>query len=185
MRRPTRLKQAVELARQARAEDETWTPLYYLWPQHPIVEWLVDRVITLFGRQRAPIIQSHYLQPGEQAFVMLGLVLNRTGQPLLVDWQVACRQLRQPFRLESWEAFLPRAGLQAGQLPNSGLTASFAGLAGRVAGGGGPHAPAPGAPAARLCRDEMQRRLQGTLADLERRLEKQLEQVRWGPVRAS
>ena len=46
-------------------------------------------VITLFGRHRAPVIQSHHLQPGEQAFVMLGLVPNRKGQPLLVDWQVA------------------------------------------------------------------------------------------------
>ena len=81
---PARVKQAIGQARQARAEDETR-------PQHPIIDWLVDRIITLFGRHRAPVIQSHHLHPGEQAFVMLGLVPNRKGQPLLVDWQVACR----------------------------------------------------------------------------------------------
>jgi Helicase conserved C-terminal domain len=86
---PARVKRAIELARQAKAEDETWPQLHYLWPQHPIVDWLVDRVLTLFGRHRAPVIHSHFLQPGEQAFVMLGLVPNRKGQPLLVDWQVA------------------------------------------------------------------------------------------------
>jgi hypothetical protein len=64
---PARLKQAIELARQAQAEDETWPQLHYLWPQHPIVDWLVDRVITLFGRHRAPVIQSRSLRPGEQA----------------------------------------------------------------------------------------------------------------------
>ena len=69
------------------------------------------------------MIQSHYLQPGEQAFVMLGLVPNRKGQPLLVDWQVACRYPGQPFTLEPYEAFVQRAGLKAGQLPNPGLSA--------------------------------------------------------------
>ena len=81
----------------------------------------MDRVITLFGRHRAPVIQSHYLHPGEQAFVMLGLVPNRKGQPLLVDWQVASRLPGQPFTLEPYEAFVPRAGLKAGQLPNPGV----------------------------------------------------------------
>jgi len=178
---PARVRQAIEQARQARAEDETW-------PQHPIVDWLVDRVITLFGRHRAPVIQSHYLRPGEQAFVMMGLVPNRKGQPLLVDWQVACRQRGQPFTLEPYDAFVQRAGLKASQLPNPALNSPLQDL----------QAALPEA-VARMRQhmvqrqaafaDEMQQRLQGTLADLEhlqakqvqqleRRLAKQLEQVR-------
>jgi hypothetical protein len=185
---PARLKQAIEQARQARAEDETWPQLHYLWPQHPIVDWLVDRVITLFGRHRAPVIKSHSLQPGEQDFMMLGLVPNRKGQPLLVDWQVACRLPGQPFRLEPYEAFMQRAGLQAGQLPNPGLSSSLqdiqAALPEAVARMGLHMVHRQTAFAGK-----MQQRLQGTLADLERlqdeqvqqlelRLEKQLEQVR-------
>jgi hypothetical protein len=100
---PARVMQAIEQARQAKAEGDTWPQLHYLWPQHPIVDWLVDRVITLFGRHRAPVIQSPHLHPGEQAFVMLGLVPNRKGQPLLVDWQVACRFPGQPFKLEPYD----------------------------------------------------------------------------------
>jgi hypothetical protein len=185
---PARVMQAIEQARQARAEDETWPQLHYLWPQHPIVDWLVDRVMTLFGRHRAPVIQSHYLIPGEQAFVMLGLVPNRKGQPLLVDWQVACRQPGQPFTLEPYDAFVQRAGLKTGRLPNPGLNSLLQDL----------QAALPEA-VARMRQhmvqrqaafaDEMQQRLQGTLADLERlqaeqvqqlelRLERQLEQVR-------
>jgi DNA-binding transcriptional regulator YbjK len=118
----------------------------------------------------------------------MGLVPNRKGQPLLVDWQVACRQPGQPFRLEPYDAFMQRAGLQAGQLPNPGLTSSLSDL--QVA--------LPEAVAhmrqhmvqqQSAFAGEMQQRLQGTLADLERlqdeqvqqlelRLEKQLEQVR-------
>ena len=119
---------------------------------------------------------------------MLGLVPNRKGQPLLVDWQVACRRPGQPFTLEPYEAFVLRAGLKAGQLPNPGSNASLQDLQAAL-------------PAAVACMRqhmvqrqavfaaEMQQRLQGTLADLERlqaaqmqqltvRLEKQLVQVR-------
>ena len=185
---PARVKQAIEQARQARAEDDTWPQLHYLWPQHPVVDWLVDRVITLFGRHRAPVIQSHHLHPGEQAFVMLGLVPNRKGQPLLVDWQVACRHPGQPFMLEPYDAFVQRAGLQAGQLPNPGLSAPLqevqAALPEAVARMRQHMVQRQAAFAA-----QMQQRLQGTLADLERlqtaqvqqlelRLANQLEQVR-------
>jgi hypothetical protein len=162
--------------------------LHYLWPQHPIVEWLVDRVITRFGRHGAPVIQSHSLRPGEQAFVMLGLVPNRKGQPLLVDWQVVCRLPGQPFTLEPYDAFIQRAGLQAGRLPNQGLSSQLQDLQAALL------------EAVACVRQhmvqrqtvfaaEMRQRLQGTLADLERlqneqvqqlalRLEKQLEQIR-------
>jgi superfamily II DNA or RNA helicase len=155
---PARVKQAIEQARQARAEDETWPQLHYLWPQHPIVDWLVDRVITLFGRHRAPVIQSHHLQPGEQAFVMLGLVPNRQGQPLLVDWQVACRHPGQPFTLEPYDAFVQRAGLQAGQLPNPGLSAPLQDLQGTLV--------------------DLERLQAEQVQQLGLRLAKQLEQVR-------
>jgi hypothetical protein len=119
---------------------------------------------------------------------MLGLVPNRKGQPLLVDWQVACRLPGQPFRLEPYDAFMERAGLQAGRLPNPGANSPLQGL----------QAALPEAVAhmrqhmvqrQAAFAGEMQQRLQGTLADLERlqreqvqqlelRLEKQLEQVR-------
>ena len=186
---PARVKQAIEQARQARAEEETWPQLHYLWPQHPIMDWLVDRVITCFGRHRAPVIQSQHLHPGEQAFVMLGLVPNRKGQPLLVDWQVACRRPGQPFTLEPYEAFVQRAGLKAGQLPNPGLERPVAGRASSAAGGGGLHAPAHGATAGRLCRRRCSSACRAPwrtwsacrprkCSSWNLRLEKQLEQVR-------
>jgi hypothetical protein len=185
---PVRVMQAIAQARQAKAEDETWPQLHYLWPQHPIVDWLVDRAITQFGRHRAPVIQSHHLHPGVQAFVMLGLVPNRKGQPLLVDWQVVCRPASQPCTLEPYETFVQRAGLKAGQLPNPGLSIPLhdmqATLPEAVA-----HMRQHMVQRQATFAEQMQQRLQGTLADLERlqteqmqqlelRLEKQLEQVR-------
>lgn len=118
---PVRMAQAIEAARQARAEEDTWPQLHYLWPQHPIMEWLGDRVLTHFGRHRAPLLQSPNLQLDEQAFILMSLVPNRKGQPLLVDWRVATRRAgAAAFTLDSFDAFAARAGLKAGKLPNRG-----------------------------------------------------------------
>jgi hypothetical protein len=123
---PARMAEAIETARQARAEEDTWPQLHYLWPQHPIMEWLGDRVLTHFGRHRAPLLQSHRLAPGEQAFVLMSLVPNRKGQPLLVEWQVATRIGQGAFALEPFDAFAARAGIKAGGLPNRGHTPELA-----------------------------------------------------------
>ncbi|ULR90333.1 DEAD/DEAH box helicase [Comamonas sp. B21-038] len=113
---------AIETARQARAEEESWPQLHYLWPQHPIMEWIGDRVLTQFGRHCAPVLECLKLQAKEQAFILMGLVPNRKGQPLLVQWQVAHRvpnaQGQGAFTLQSFDDFAARAGLKAGKLPN-------------------------------------------------------------------
>lgn len=110
---------AIERARQARRDEDTWPAIHYLWPQHPIMEWLTERVLTAFGRHRAPVIRLPQLAEGEQAFILLSLIPNRKGQPLLIEWRVAVLQQGQ-WKLESFPDFAARTGLQAGKLPNSG-----------------------------------------------------------------
>jgi hypothetical protein len=124
---PARMAASIETARQAKAEDDTWPKLHYLWPQHPVLEWLGDRVLNHFPRHSAPVVQNHKLQPGEQAYVLMSLVPNRKGQPLLVEWQVACRVGNAgAFTLEPFASFSQRAGLQAGGLPNRGTSEALA-----------------------------------------------------------
>ena len=191
---PERMAAAIETARQARAEEDTWPQLHYLWPQHPIMDWIGDRVLTHFGRHRAPLLQSGKLQPQEQAFILMSMVPNRKGQPLLVEWQVAHRIGTGPFALESFDAFATRAGLRANGLPNrghtEGLDATCAAMQQAL-----PmaveimhaHMLAKQATFA----SQLSERLQGTLAELERlqgrqvqqltlELEKQLETVKRG-----
>ena len=125
-----RMADEIEKARQARAEEDTWPQLHYLWPQHPIMEWLGDRVLTHFGRHRAPMLQSAKLQPGEQAFILMSLVPNRKGQPLMVEWQVATRvEEQEAFKLEPFESFAERAGLEANGLANRGQNAAYQSVA--------------------------------------------------------
>ena len=81
------------------------------------MEWLSDRVITAFGRRRAPVISSQRLVKGEQAFILTGLIPNRKGQPMLIDWQVAVTD-GKVWRLEPFPDFAARAGLKANTLAN-------------------------------------------------------------------
>ena len=121
---------AIEQARQARAEEDTWPQLHYLWPQHPIMEWLGDRVLSQFGRHSAPLLLSSKLEVGEQAFLLMSLVPNRKGQPLMVEWQVATRLGEQgDFKLEAFETFVSRAGLYANSLANRGQDAAYQSVA--------------------------------------------------------
>lgn len=179
-----RMAQAIETARQARAEEESWPQLHYLWPQHPIMEWLGDRVLTQFGRHCAPVLECLKLQPQEQAFILMGLVPNRKGQPLLVQWQVAHRvpdaQGQGAFTLQSFDDFAARAGLKAGKLPNRGLLQ--AGLpAMQTLQAALPEAVATMhqhmVQAQSSFAQQLSARLQDTLAELERLQGKQVEQL--------
>ncbi|WPL17967.1 RNA polymerase-associated protein RapA [Thiorhodovibrio winogradskyi] len=110
-----------------RGEGSDWPDIQYLWPQHPIGQWLIDRVIGDIGRRRAPVIASPQLKPNECAFLMLGLIPNRKGQPLIVEWQTVVGHLNDlghqgasSFTLEDFDTFCARAGLRERELPNAG-----------------------------------------------------------------
>ncbi|OWJ63526.1 helicase [Paraburkholderia caledonica] len=175
-----RMMDAIEIARQARSEEETWPQQHYLWPQHPIMEWLGDRVLTHFGRHKAPLVQSHKLAPDEQAFILMSLIPNRKGQPLLVEWQVACRNGDGAFALESFDAFIHRAGIRAGGLPNRGETLELQALQAKMQ---------QALPLAvkymhefmverqQTFSADMQARLKDSLAELESLQERQMEQL--------
>ncbi|WP_126219921.1 DEAD/DEAH box helicase [Burkholderia vietnamiensis] len=177
---PKRMMDAIETARQARAEEETWPQQHYLWPQHPIMDWLGDRVLAHFGRHKAPLLQSHKLARDEQAFILMSLIPNRKGQPLLVEWQVACRTGNGNFVLESFDAFVERAGIRAGGLPNSGESAALQARQEQM------QQALPSAVKSmhtfmverqQTFSDDMQAKLQNTLAELERLQGRQMEQL--------
>jgi hypothetical protein len=171
-----RVADAIEQARQAKREDESWPAIHYLWPQHPISEWLRDRVLTHFGRHTAPVLHSPKLAEDERAIVMMGLVPNRKGQPLLVDWKVVVLRGELEVTLEPFDVFCARAGLTAGQLPNPAKSMDTASLQDdlRVAV---VHMQAHVQQRQQVFASEMGARLESTLANLKRMQDKQIEQL--------
>ena len=171
----SRVADAIERARQAKEGEESWPSLHYLWQQHPIMDWLSDRVLTSFGRHRAPVIRCPQLAEGEQAFMLMGLIPNRKGQPLLIEWQVAVN-LGSSWSLEGFVKFVERAGLRANSLANRNHSLDTTNLQSNL----------PNAVATmrnymvglqEIFAADMKSRLEGTLADLERLQENQFEQL--------
>jgi len=76
-------------------------------------------VLAEFGRLTAPVITANKLPAGSHAFLVMGLIPNKKGQPLLVDWQAVVFE-GKGCKLVPLMEFLQTHDLKAGTLPNSG-----------------------------------------------------------------
>lgn len=80
----TVVQHALAVARKDPGRFPEWQ---LLWEQHPILEWLNDRLVAHFRRHEAPVLKvQRGLDPGESAFIFQGVMSNRRSQPLVVDW---------------------------------------------------------------------------------------------------
>ncbi|MEB3318462.1 MAG: SNF2-related protein, partial [Cyanobacteriota bacterium] len=109
---------------QARRREDHRPRMAYLWPLHPLVEWLVDRGMATFARHQAPVMQLREgLEPDEVVMVFQGTIPNRSGHPVIQDW-VGVRFLGRGLKVEGVEPFddlAKRLGLGRRPLPNPGL----------------------------------------------------------------
>jgi hypothetical protein len=65
--------------------------VHYLWPLHPIAQWLDYKLMALFGRQRVPVLRvAQGLTAGEAIVLVLAQVPNRRGQAVLAEWMGVC-----------------------------------------------------------------------------------------------
>ncbi|WP_339494741.1 DEAD/DEAH box helicase [Pseudomonas sp. EA_35y_Pfl1_P108] len=79
---PKRVNNAIQAAL---AHKGQWSRELLLTEQHPIMQWLAERLMMLQQRGEAPLISSPFLQPGELLFCFIGQVSSRAGTPLIVD----------------------------------------------------------------------------------------------------
>ena len=80
-------KRAVEAAIAQSRDGSDWPQLHYLWPLHPICQWLDYKLMAAFGRQRAPLLcVPQGLHAGEAIILVLAQVPNRRGQAMLAEW---------------------------------------------------------------------------------------------------
>ena len=77
------VQNAIETAR----NTDEWPTIQYLWPLHPMVQWLDFKMLSLVGRQRAPVIRVQRGVASEEALIVISaLIPNRRGQPVLNEW---------------------------------------------------------------------------------------------------
>jgi len=69
----------------ALAQKGQWSQELLITEQHPVMQWLNERLMMLMARGEAPMIASPHLEQGELLFCFIGQVSSRAGTPLIVD----------------------------------------------------------------------------------------------------
>lgn len=105
----TLVQKALEKSRQ---DPDAWPEYELFWEQHPVAEWLNDRMAAHFGRHEAPVLHAHRgLEPGECAFVFQGVLSNQRSQPMLAEWFAVIFSKDGQGRVEALERVVQRTGL--------------------------------------------------------------------------
>ena len=114
---PQIVQNAIETAR----NTDKWPTIQYLWPLHPMVQWLDYKMLSLIGRQRAPVIRVQRGVAPEEALVLISaLIPNRRGQPVLNEW-LAVRIVSNGsvMGMLSFQELIGATGLGREEIPNA------------------------------------------------------------------
>jgi hypothetical protein len=101
---------AAALAASRQGRETLWPTKGFLSDIHPVVDWLVDKVLVRLDRQQAPVLTTAVSQP---TFLVQGVYCNQFGQPTVVEW-MAVTDLPGPGRVGPMEEALTRAGVGPG-----------------------------------------------------------------------
>lgn len=113
--------------KRCREEDSPWPDIHYLWPLHPVVQWLYDRSLNAFGRHTAPVIRiPQQLKQDEHWYVLHGGFPNRRGQVHLQSWCAVHIKDNQVIDSCDLKAFLQRVNLN--KLVNPGRSSDTSAL---------------------------------------------------------
>lgn len=115
---PNVVKNAISSAR----DGDRWPEIQYLWALHPMVQWLDFKLLSLVGRQRAPVIRvPKGIAPGETFVLISALIPNLRGQPVLNDWFAVRMDIRGQVKAAiSFKDLIDLTGLGREEFPNSG-----------------------------------------------------------------
>lgn len=143
---------------QRASNDESgtaWPEIHHLGPQHPVLEWLSDKLLYRVGRDEALALACDVAEP---VILVSGVWSNKLGEPIAADWLAATVE-DGLVTFEELHDALARAGVRAGMV-NPRYDGDLGELRALVA-------PVVTAAVSRLSAD-----LQDRLRPLERRLER-------------
>lgn len=113
-----------EEIRRSRQDENAWPKLHYLWPQHPAIQWLEDKLLAQVARHSAPVLAlpdsplvNGALQPGEAVFLVSGLIPNRKAHPVIWQWFAIRCKSGSVVEVQKGEEWLQQLQLNT-KLPN-------------------------------------------------------------------
>ena len=92
---------------ESRGDQHAWPKIQYLWPLHPVMQWLNDKVLSHFGRHQAPILRMpQHLSANTDVFLLSAVFPNRKSHPLINDWTVITFENGEYNNLQPFDDFL-------------------------------------------------------------------------------
>lgn len=70
----------------ARKQQGVWPKLQLFWELHPVMEWLLDRLLAQFGRNEAPVITTPHLAEDQAIYLIQSIISNQRSQPVITRW---------------------------------------------------------------------------------------------------
>lgn len=109
-------------------DDNTpWASVQYLWPLHPVMQWLRDKSLNAFGRHTAPVVRlPGKLAANEHIVLLHGGFPNRRGHLLVHDWVGVVMNGNVVQQQLDWPELQEYIGLYPGKLANQGRAGDIA-----------------------------------------------------------
>jgi hypothetical protein len=125
-----RVQRAIAEARKRSKEGESsWPKEQLLWELHPVMQWLLDKVICRFQRHDAPLVVAPKLGKGRGAYLFQGVLSNKRSQPVVVEWFAVHLRPGQSLAVGTFGELLAQTGFEQG-LANTGQASKLIGVTG-------------------------------------------------------
>jgi hypothetical protein len=103
----------------ARKDESAWPNIHYLWEQHPLLEWIKDKLLSNFDRLEAPVLKLNTLNEDELIYIISGLIPNKKAQPMIHEW-IGVQFKKQTFiSILTLDELLEQTQLGSRKFPNA------------------------------------------------------------------
>jgi superfamily II DNA or RNA helicase len=112
---PATAQDSLAAALEGHGDDDggtAWPEVHYLGPQHPVLDWVADRILYRFGREEAPALVADVAAP---TLLISGVWANRLGEPIADAWLAATVE-DGLVTFEDLFGALERAGVRTGMV---------------------------------------------------------------------
>jgi ERCC4-related helicase len=106
------LTDAVDQRASSGESGTAWPEIHHLGPQHPVLDWVADKILYRVGRDEAIALACDVREP---VILVSGIWSNKLGEPIAADWLAATVE-DGLVTFEDLHDALARAGVRAGMV---------------------------------------------------------------------
>jgi len=96
-------KEMMKAIRRCRAMESTWPQIQYLWPIHPFMGWMTDKIRMSYQRLEAPTIFLSSMRSRTFSYLITVLWPNRKGVTIFQKWYLVTGSAYGSFEVSPFE----------------------------------------------------------------------------------